>query len=483
MIIKINKLSSKQLAIVVYVLFYLQIRHHLTTNQKRMKLFGKQFIFSLAFLITSSLVIAQNNIDFAQYNSLNKAKEFFNSKTNKSDFAYGNYKTYEKGLWNDIPIEEIVLRENHLTFSASKSIKNSTKRIIEYLEKNYPIDLTVDKEWSSTTYSTNAENFSLKLVVDINEDKKVGENTKSDVTITYKEVINNALAKISTQLKSNSNGIDYYVDLKYFQVSPKILINGIPIYTEHGKSRHINENTIHLNPYILNSKTPITLQFIIDPGLDENQIQFKSIPKESYFRAALITQNVKGDELKTEKIFNNQEYVTDTITENGKTHYYSYPGTSKYGKKNIEFAYTFNPEVNYDVKGWSNGKDLRTEKDLEQKIKTFYHDFGDLIIAKNIDKISDLLYDNYFEYYTFTYNIGKNKSFDDYKKWVNTVESSFKTIFANETKLHISTDGKLAYLEAIDKSSYLKAVGKNYSDNIEFIFYMDKTTNQLKIIR
>ena len=211
--------------------------------------------------------------------------------------------------------------------------------------------------------------------------------------------------------------------------------------------------------------------------------QFKSIPKESYFRAALITQNVKGDELKTEKIFNNQEYVTDTITENGKTHYYSYPGTSKYGKKNIEFAYTFNPEVNYDVKGWSNGKDLRTENDLEQKIKTFYHDFGDLIIAKNIDKISDLLYDNYFEYYTFTYNIGKNKSFDDYKKWVNTVESSFKTIFANETKLHISTDGKLAYLEAIDKSSYLKAVGKNYSDNIEFIFYMDKTTNQLKIIR
>ena len=146
MIIKINKLSSKQLAIVVYVLFYLQIRHHLTTNQKHMKLFGKQFIFSLAFLITSSLVIAQNNIDFAQYNSLNKAKEFFNSKTNKSDFAYGNYKTYEKGLWNDIPIEEIVLRENHLTFSASKSIKNSTKRIIEYLEKNYPIDLTVDKE-------------------------------------------------------------------------------------------------------------------------------------------------------------------------------------------------------------------------------------------------------------------------------------------------------------------------------------------------
>ena len=448
-----------------------------------MKLIGKQFIFLLAFLITSSLVIAQNNIDFAQYNSLNKAKEFFNSKTNKSDFAYGNYKTYEKGFWNGIPIEEIVLRENQLSFSASKSIKNSTKRIIEYLEKKYPIDLTMDKEWSSTTYSANSEDFSLKLVVDINEDKKVEENTKSDVTITFKEVINNPLAKISTQLKSNPNGIDYYVDLNYFQVSPKILINGIPIYTEIGKSRYINENTIYLNPYILNSKSPVTLQFIVDPGLDENKNQLKSIPKQSYFGALLITQNAKGDELKTEKIFNNREYVTDTITENGETRYSSYPGTSKYGKKNIVFDYTFNPEVNYDIKGWNNGKDLRLEKDLEQKIKTFYQNFSDYILAKNIEKISNLLYDNYFEYYTFTYNMGKNKSFDDYKEWATAVESSFKTVVAEHTKLHISTDGKLAYLEAIDKSSYLKAVGKNYSKNIEFTFYIDKTTNELKIIR
>ncbi len=126
---------------------------------------------------------------------------------------------------------------------------------------------------------------------------------------------------------------------------------------------------------------------------------------------------------------------------------------------------------------------MRLEKDLEQKIKTFYQNFSDYILAKKIEKISNLLYDNYFEYYTFTYNMGKNKSFDDYKEWATAVESSFKTVVAEQTKLHISTDGKLAYLEAIDKSSYLKAVGKNYSKNIEFTFYIDKTTNELKIIR
>ena len=303
------------------------------------------------------------------------------------------------------------------------------------------------------------------------------------MVFVFKEIIDNPLAKISSKIKTNPNGTDYFLDLDFFQVSPKIFLNGIPIYQNIAKSRYINDDNIYLNRYILNSKNPITLKLIIEPGNDEDGKSYKTILKNSYIKTILESNNANGTNSKKRTIYDNQQYVTDTIVENGKTRYSSYPGTYNYGKKNLEFEFTFIPQVDYEVTGWSNGKDLRKEKDLEQKIKKFYADFGDLIINKDINKITELLYDKYFEFYTANYNSGEKKSYDDYESWFMAIDRSFKTTLANETKLYISDDGKLAYLEPLDKSTNLKAVGRDYIKDIDFLFYMDEKTNQLKIIR
>lgn len=450
------------------------------TNKSLIK--NKNFIL-ICFVLLSNLLFAQQNIDFGKLNTLQKVNTFFYDKSNKSDYDFGNYKTYEKGFWNEIPIENIILHKNSLEFSAPSSLKNSTKKISEYLAKNNKESLIINKHSYETVYTINTEDITLNFRIDIEEEQLIAENTKANMVISFKKSYDNPLAKISTSIKINSAGTEYFLDLDFFQVSPKVFINGIPIYQKTGENRFMNDDYIYLNRYILNSKTPITLKFILEPGNDENDKPYKSILKESYFKAILESNKSDKSNLKTQSIYNNQEYVTDTIVEDGRTRYSSYPGTYNYGKDKIEFEYTFTPQVDYDIKGWSNGKDLRTEKDLEQKIKKFYTDFGDLIINKNIDKISELLYDRYFEFYTSNYNYGKTKSYDDYDDWLFTLNSSFKTILAKNTKLHISNDGKLAYLESLDKASNLKVVGKEYVRDIDFMFYIDEKTNQLKIVR
>lgn len=437
----------------------------------------------LCFMLLSNVLFSQQNIDFAKYNTLEKVSTFFNDKTNESDFAYGYYKTYENGFWNGIPVEDIVLRESSIEFKTPSTLKNSTKQICELLTKNHTNDLVIKKDWFETKYIINTEDYKLIFKIDVDDDSEITDSTKANMNIEFKKFNNHPFAKISTKIKTNPEGTDYYLDLDFFQVSPKIFLNGIPIYENIGKSRYMNEEKVYLNSYILNSKNPITLKFVIEPGDDNDGIRNKTILKESFFKAFLKSIRVNNTNSREQAIYDNQEYVTDTIVENGETRYSSYPGTYNYGKKNLEFEFTFIPQVNFDVTGWSNGKDLRKEKDLEQKIKKFYADFGDLIINKDIDKITDLLYDKYFELYTSNYNSGEIKSYDDYDTWIETIDKSFKSVLANETKLFISNDGKLAYLQPIDKKSNLKAIGREYIRDIDFLFYMDEKTNQLKIIR
>ncbi|WP_177763622.1 hypothetical protein [Flavobacterium sp. I3-2] len=440
-------------------------------------------ILSFCFFLLPIFMFAQKEIDFGKYDSYEKVKTFFNDKTNESDFAYGYYKTYKKGLWNGIPITEIVMYENEISFAITKEQKNATLQIVNYLTKKYNNSLDIDTSYWDIIYRVKTNEMSLNFEVDVDKDEKISDETTSKMTLRYKNVTDNKLAKISSDLESISNGSEYYLNLDYFQVSPQVYINGLPVFKETAKSRHVNDGIIFLNKFILESGSPVNIKFVIEPGNDNDGKPYDNIIKESYFTALIETVNANGANSRKEKLYSNKEYVTDTITEDGKTRYSSYPGTYSYGKKKLEFKYTLNPRVEYKVSAWNNGKDLRNEKDLEQKIKTFYSDFSKLIMEKNIDKITEILYPKYADFYTYSYNFGTSKSIDDYESWLETVQRTFKTSSAEKTKLHISYDGKLAYLESLDKTTNLKTIGKEYVKDIDFIFYIDETTNQLIPIR
>jgi len=439
------------------------------------------YILLMCFVVSSCS--SQNTIDFGSIKTLQQAQAFFNSKQDVPTFKTDYYKSFDKGFWNNIPVAEIVVKNNELSFNNSRTDKNSTIQLIDFLQSTYPNNINKNQGWFSTTYDITTENFDLSLKVIVDNNKEVLENTESELKITFKETFDNKLAQISPNLTSNLNGIEQYLAYDFNNVNYQTFINNLPFHANYNLDTQSSNYSQFLNPFILNAETPITLKIIINPGNNEKGEPEKTIAKKSYFGIFLMSEYANGKNLDEYTIYNNKEYVTDTLIKNGKKFYSSYPGTYQYGKKNKVIKYTFKPKVDYNLKGWSNGKDLRKEQNLEQKIKTFYADFGNLILNKNINELTNLLYQKYYDYYTYTYNVGNTKSYDEYKLWLETVNKTFKIVAAQQTKLHISTDGKLAYLEPIDKAGCIKAVGKNFIRNISFYFYIDSDTNQLKIIR
>ncbi|MGG5504270.1 hypothetical protein ACPDHQ_12690 [Myroides odoratimimus] len=393
------------------------------------------------------------------------------------------FKSNDKGQWNNIPLEDVYFYEDHLMCSIDTSVKNTTTKLIDYLEKTYPNNLTVDESYNELIYEVATRGFTIEFTVKAKTKAEVTEDTKGRIQINFSKVFDNPIANLSDELMINKEGLICLLQVECYNVVPAVFADGIPILSKNKKDRYSHYETVTLNKYILNPEASIDLSFIITPGIDDKGNIMTKIPKKSYAKMVLEYVNAKGDIIKTVDVFNNEAYVTDTIVSDDGTRYSHYLGTEDYTKKDIRFNHQLTAPVDYKLTGWSKGKDLRKEKNLEERIKQFYAAYAALILDKNLNQITQLVYDSFLEKYTYNYNSTEQKSYQDYEDLEHLVEKPFKVVTAQQTKLHISNDEKLAYLEALDKTSYLKAVGLSYIENISFMFYIDQNTDELKIIR
>ncbi|EKB06324.1 hypothetical protein HMPREF9711_00696 [Myroides odoratimimus CCUG 3837] len=438
-------------------------------------------ILLLFIFLFPSFIMAQSPVILDKITSLDSYKKLY--ETNTFDHNNSYFKSNDKGQWNNIPIKEVYFYEDYLMCSIDTSVKNTAKRLASYLEKTYPDNLMVEEDYSERIYKVATRDFTFVFTAKVKEGKEIVEDTRGELKISFNKVFDNPLANISDQLKVNKNGLICQLQVECYNVVPAIFADGVPILSKNKKDRYSHYETVTLNKYILNPEASIDLSFIITPGIDDKGNIMTKIPKKSYAKMVLEYVNAKGDIIKTVDVFNNEAYVTDTIVSDDGTRYSHYIGTEDYTKKDIRFNHQLTAPVDYKLTGWSKGKDLRKEKNLEQQIKQFYADYAALILSGDINKITSLLYDFYQEKYTYNYNSNELKSYDEYENLEFMLEQSFKVVTAQQTKLYISNNGQLAYLGAVDKTSYLKAVGLDYVKNISFLFYIDNNTNELKIVR
>ncbi|MCC9043807.1 hypothetical protein LNQ81_14095 [Myroides sp. M-43] len=440
----------------------------------------KSLVLILVMFFTSD-IMAQSPTVLDKLTSLESYKKLY--EANSFDHNNSYFKSNDKGLWNNVPVVDVYFYEDNFMCSNDTSVKNSTSQIVAYLEKTYPNNLTIENDYSEMFYNVATRDFTLEFKVRAKTKAAIDENTKGRMEIKFAKVVDNPIANLSEELKINKDGLTCKLKVECYNVVPTVLLDGIPILGKKKEDKYSSYETVILNKYILNPETPINLSFVLTPGIDDKGNIMPKIPKNSYAKIGVEYVNAKGDLIKKINLFNNEAYVTDTIVDNGRTRYSSYPGTNDYTKKDIRFNHQLEIPVDYKLTGWSNGKDLHKEKKVEERIRQFYTDYAALILSKDIKQITQLLYNSYLEKYTYNYNSTEQKSYHDFDELEYMLENSLKVVTAKETKLHISSNGQLAYLEAIDKTSYLKTVGRSYLDNISFIFYIDKNTNELKIIR
>ncbi|SHL62485.1 hypothetical protein [Myroides odoratimimus] len=438
-------------------------------------------IVLIFILLLPSSIMAQSPVILDKITTLDSYKKLY--ETNTFDHNNSYFKSNDKGQWNNIPIKEVYFYKDYFMCSIDTSVKNTTTKLIDYLEKVYPNNLTVEEMYYELIYKVATRNFTIELTVKAKTKEEITEDTKGRMQITFSRVVDNPIANLSDELMINKEGLICQLYVNCNNVVPSVLVNGIPILSKNEKDKYSCYETIVLNPYILNPETPIDLSFAFTPGIDDKGNIMTHIPKKSNASVAIEYVNRKGDIIETIDLFNNQVYLIDTIVENRQIQYHHYYGTNDYTKKDIRFNHQLKPLVDYKVTGWSKGKNLRKEKNLEKRIKQFYAEYAALILDKNLNQITQLLYDSFLEKYTYNYNSTEQKSYHDYDNMEYMLEQSLKVVTAQQTKLHISNDGKLAYLEALDKTSYLKAVGLSYIENISFMFYIDQNTDELKVIR
>ncbi|MGL5274259.1 hypothetical protein [Myroides sp.] len=442
--------------------------------------FGK-IVFMLFSLLFPYFIYGQTNVVLDKLTTLESYLKVYDA--NVFDHSNQYLRSNDKGVWNGIPLKEVYFYDEYFSSSIDTSVKNSANKLVAYLEQTYGDNLIVDQGYYRRNYAVTTRAVEINVYLDLKEDDSMTEDTGGTLSVSFTKVIDNPLANLSEELQSNKEGISYELVIVCENVLPTILVNGIPILAKMEKGKYSLNKAIELNKYILDKETPIDLSFTFTPGIDENGKLMTTIPKKSSIEIALEYVNAKGNVTKSVQLYDNSAYVTDTIVKNGETRYSTYYGTNEYGMKEVLFNHQFKAPVDYKLAGWSNGKDLCKEVNLEQRIKQFYADYAALILNKDINNITQLLYSSFLEKYTYNYNNTEQKSYHDYEDLEYMLQNIFKVVTAKDTKLHISNNGQLAYLEAMDKTSYLKAVGIDYIENISFMFFIDKNTNELKIIR
>ncbi len=447
-----------------------------------------RFICTTAAFLCYCFLFAQTKpVDLSTISDKSSMAEFYNlmKAKDKSYYAAWKYVSLDSAIWNGLKMKDIFVYEDNMEMNVDKSVDYATQKLINYIESTYKYDVTKETRYSSTIYEVNTSNFRLELDVDVYEDDSIKKNTPSELKITYKTQYNQPYAKIENNVPKSPDGKFYYIKFQSSNVCANFQLNGIDVNSHCGERRYINKEQINLNPYILNNKMS-QIKITIKPGYDENNVQTPTIIKDSYFSATLCEGILKQgilECLKETPICNYMDYVTDTIiNDDGDKRYYSYMGNPNYGTKTLSCNLDFNPDVSYTIQGWENGKDLRKDPNIKQKIIALYEKLGMIIKTKDEKALNDFMYQKGYEKSVSSYN-SSSDSRDTWEEWMKMFEYAYNFNVEQDFQLEFSEDGKLVYASPNRQMDMLRVIGKQKAEGFTFFMYEDKNTNELKAIR
>lgn len=445
----------------------------------------KRIMVFICLLVISQQISAQGMID------LSKIKSHNDLKAMRAKLGMGNGTSNDKSnyldsaSWHGVKLERVALRENTITVNIGAYDLGATKRLVHTLQQQYKSEVQMDANWSGRKYKVSNSEFDILLSMDVDKEEEVKDNTYSDFEITFRPFYDAAYPNIGRSVTKNPAGIFYRVSLDYFGSNVAVFVNGVSVFNGLARARNMNDDVVELNPFIL-EKGKTEVKVLITPGLDEDGKPYPTIQKRSHVTAVLekgLIENGAFQELSSQKICDYNEYVTDTIVENGRTRYSSYPGTYKYGGKQLLDVTVFSAEVDYQNIGWKNGNDLRSDKQLKEKVAALYQKLATVIRNKDGAALSDMFLQMGKEQAASDYGQKPGVFSDNWELWMMAMDNANVLKVETDFDIEVSEDGKLIYAMPNKLQDMLRAIGKETATGFTHYMYEDKTTNELKFIR
>ncbi|WP_062056034.1 hypothetical protein [Aquimarina longa] len=287
------------------------------------------------------------------------------------------------------------------------------------------------------------------------------------------------------QLYSNVDSLDYTTMPQYFIEGYQsgcfyeIYINGLLVF------RHYE------NVGLMNHATPIN-DMILQSGLQEVTVklfplgkidgkEYTTIDADDSFRLKIFKRDKKQP-------YEAGDY--DIVKE-----YYA-PLTN--GLPYYEETFTFEAEVPYNLKGWSESQILTEldQKELEKEILDFYDEYADVIYNQNEEKWVRIVKNRELEYLmSVHYNDSKNSGIQSrIDHSINVFDSKFKEKYPlDKYEIIFGGNGRVVTLKGLierGESAYYHAIeevedGESYKYKYYTYLFLHKPkgSNKLEIIR
>ncbi|WP_148639262.1 hypothetical protein, partial [Aquimarina longa] len=245
------------------------------------------------------------------------------------------------------------------------------------------------------------------------------------------------------QLYSNVDSLDYTTMPQYFIEGYQsgcfyeIYINGFLAF-KHYENVGLMNHATPFNDLILKSGTQkVTIKLFPLGKIDGKE--YTTIDADDSFRLKIFKRDKKRPY---------EAGAYDVV----KEHY----ATLTDGLPYYEETFTFEAEVPYELKGWSESQVLSDldQKELEQEILTFYDHYADVIYDQDEEKWVSLLKNRELEYLkSVHYNDSKNEGIrsriNDFK---NIFNSDFHEKFPlDKYEIIFGGDGKVVTLKSLEQ--------------------------------
>ncbi|ADV49975.1 hypothetical protein Celal_2690 [Cellulophaga algicola DSM 14237] len=419
----------------------------------------KKFISSLILLTGISVTsCGQEKYDFAEITQKSDINTFLNKiqKENeevKIDTVYSfNELTIEGMHYAGTPIMKALVTDNYMILTTD-TINYSGRKILETVEAKYGLSPISDGYSNDIEFDWKQETQDIKLVVKLKNGKHLaamGDKDNAELTISYKTLYNLPIANLHKEIKTYPNAPKYILKIKEQDCDYDIIVNGIKI------PNAILYSEIFLNEYITNEKS--SLEFIIKPNTQNENSSQGRFNDDAHFSAVLY-------DFDTEEIY-------------AEINNLKLSGTTP-----VNFSNTYDLVLPFYPKAWTDGVDLRKDKNLVSKINALYTKIGKAVLANNEQAINDLFYESDLESQQIAFDTDFETARENWEEYVSWSYNSYKYTIAKDIEIQFYDGGKLVYVYPEDKEAMLILTGKKYSKKLNYFLYQPKGTSELKVIR
>ncbi|WP_158976041.1 hypothetical protein [Cellulophaga sp. L1A9] len=419
----------------------------------------KKFIISLILLTGISVTsCGQEKYDFAEITQKSDINTFLNKiqKENeevKIDTVYNFNELTIAGMhYAGIPIKEALVTNNYMILTTD-TLNYSGEKLLEIVEAEYGLTTISDGYSNDIKFDWKKETKDISLAVKINNGKHLaamGDKDNAELTITFKIPYDLPIANLHKEIKTFANEPKYILKIKEQDCDYDIVVNGIKIPNAALYSE------IFLNEYITSTRSSIEL--IVKPNTKNENNSRGSFSEDSQFSAVLY-------DFDTEEIYTQ---INDL----------ELSGTTP-----VHFSKEYDLVLPFYPKAWTDGVDLRNDKNLVSKINAIYTKIGEAVLASDEQAINDLFYVSDLESQQVAFDTDFETARENWEEYLSWAFNSYKYTIAKDIDIQFYAGGKLLYVYPKDKDAMLILTGKKYSKKLNYFLYQPKGTNELKIIR